>query len=240
MREYSFALKVYDQILEISPDSADALASKAAIYQSTANLSEAAMLLSRMRSDPSSEGFEVQIQQRIYEGRFADAIAMATDAAAASGDQSLAAKAYFDWTLADLKQFSGDTIGARIAWEQLRDEPESFRRTKGERFPFASMAAAYAALGDQRKALAILDQVPVDALNVGGLGYVRARIAVYAANKDSAVEQLATSAHNPVPGGPGFGATYGDLKLNPVWDTLRGDPRFEKIVASLAPKKASP
>jgi predicted nucleic acid-binding Zn ribbon protein len=32
-------------------------------------------------------------------------------------------------------------------------------------------------------------------------------------------------------------ATYGDLKLNPVWDTLRGDPRFEKIVASLAPKK---
>src|SRR4029453_10669314 len=52
---------------------------------------------------------------------------------------------------------------------------------------------------------------------VGGLAYLRARIAVYARNKDSAVEQLATSAHNPVPGGPGFGATYGDLKLNPVW-----------------------
>jgi hypothetical protein len=34
----------------------------------------------------------------------------------------------------------------------------------------------------------------------------------------------------------GFSATYGDLKLNPVWDTLRGDPRFENIVASLAPK----
>jgi hypothetical protein len=99
------------------------------------------------------------------------------------------------------------------------------------------LAAAYAAVGDQRKASAILDQVPVDALNVGGLAYVRARIAVYAANKDSAVEQLATSAHNPVPGGPGFGATYGDLKLNPVWDLLRGDPRFEEIVASLAPQK---
>ena len=48
MREYSLALKVYDQILEISPDNADALASKAVIYQSTDNLSEAAMLLSRM------------------------------------------------------------------------------------------------------------------------------------------------------------------------------------------------
>jgi hypothetical protein len=30
--------------------------------------------------------------------------------------------------------------------------------------------------------------------------------------------------------------TYGELKLDPQWDLLRGDPRFEKIVASLAPK----
>jgi tetratricopeptide (TPR) repeat protein len=233
MREYSLALKIYDQILEISPDNADALASKAEIYQSAANLSEAAMLLSRMRSDPSSEDFSVQIQQRIYERRFADAIAMVRDAAA-SGDQPLGAKANYGWMLADLKQFSGDTIGARIAWQQLRNEAESLRRTKGELFATEVLALAYAALGDQRMALAILDQVSVNALNVGVLAYLRARIAVYAGNKDSAVEQLATSAHNPVPGA--FGATYGDLKLNPVWDPLRGDPRFEKIVALLAPK----
>jgi hypothetical protein len=30
--------------------------------------------------------------------------------------------------------------------------------------------------------------------------------------------------------------SYGPLKLHPVWDPLRGDPRFEKIVQSLAPK----
>jgi len=33
------------------------------------------------------------------------------------------------------------------------------------------------------------------------------------------------------------GPSYGDLRLNPVWDALRGDPRFQKIVASLAPKE---
>ena len=33
-----------------------------------------------------------------------------------------------------------------------------------------------------------------------------------------------------------FGVTYGSLKLDEVWDSLRGDPRFEKLVASLAPK----
>jgi tetratricopeptide (TPR) repeat protein len=237
MREYSLALKVYDQILEISPDNAHALASKAMIYQSVANLPEAAMLLSRMRSDPSSEDFYEQITQRIYERRFADAIAMVKDAIA-NGDQPLGAKAACGWMLADLKQSARDTIGARIAWEQLRDEVESLRRTKGEQpAVYGALAAAYAALGDQQKALAIVDQYPVDALNVGGLAYLRARIAVYAGNKDSAVEQLATSAYNPVPGAPPFAATYGDLKLNPVWDPLRGDPRFEQIVTSLAPKK---
>jgi hypothetical protein len=31
--------------------------------------------------------------------------------------------------------------------------------------------------------------------------------------------------------------TYGNLRLSPLWDPLRGDPRFEKIVASMAPKE---
>ena len=50
--------------------------------------------------------------------------------------------------------------------------------------------------------------------------------------KDLALEQLAISAEIPA------GTSYGDLKLEPDFDPLRGDPRFEKIVASLAPKEA--
>lgn len=49
---------------------------------------------------------------------------------------------------------------------------------------------------------------------------------------DLALEQLARSARTPA------GVTYGQLKLDPQWDPLRGDPRFERIVASLAPKAA--
>ena len=48
---------------------------------------------------------------------------------------------------------------------------------------------------------------------------------------DLALEQL--EAVTKIPGGP----TYGDLRLDPSWDSLRGEPRFEKIVASLAPKE---
>ncbi len=48
---------------------------------------------------------------------------------------------------------------------------------------------------------------------------------------EAVVEQLEALAKTP--GGP----SYGILRLDPMWDLLRGDPRFEKIVASLAPKE---
>jgi len=56
---------------------------------------------------------------------------------------------------------------------------------------------------------------------------------IYAAcgEKDVALKQLDRSAKLPV------GISYGELKCNPEWDPLRGDPRFEKIVVSLAPKQ---
>ena len=57
-----------------------------------------------------------------------------------------------------------------------------------------------------------------------------AMIAAWTGDKDLACEQLATAIRPPTP------ITYGQLKLHPFWDPLRGDPRFEKIVASLAPK----
>jgi TolB-like protein/Flp pilus assembly protein TadD len=49
-------------------------------------------------------------------------------------------------------------------------------------------------------------------------------------DKNAALERLETSVKLPV------GVSYGELKQSPDWDALRGDPRFEKIVASLAPK----
>jgi len=55
-------------------------------------------------------------------------------------------------------------------------------------------------------------------------------IAAWADDKDLAFKQLSLVINRPSP------ISYGQLKLLPFWDSLRGDPRFEKIVASLAPK----
>jgi len=68
-------------------------------------------------------------------------------------------------------------------------------------------------------------------MNSGPTSWV---IAAWASEKDLALEKLRTA-------GPTFGAngiaSYGVLKLLPFWDPLRADPRFEKIVASLASKQ---
>jgi hypothetical protein len=57
-----------------------------------------------------------------------------------------------------------------------------------------------------------------------------AMIAAWVGEKDLACEQLAIAVRPPSV------ISYGQLKLLPFWDPLRGDPRFEKIVASLAPQ----
>jgi len=60
-----------------------------------------------------------------------------------------------------------------------------------------------------------------------------AQIYTWTVEKDRAIEQIAVDL------GPNE-LNYGLLKLHPFWDPLRGDPRFEKIVASLAPKDTTP
>jgi serine/threonine-protein kinase len=59
-----------------------------------------------------------------------------------------------------------------------------------------------------------------------------AMIYAWCGDKDAAFEQLESSVKNPV------GVTYGELKQSPDWDSLRGDPRFEKLVGALAPNSA--
>lgn len=60
-----------------------------------------------------------------------------------------------------------------------------------------------------------------------------AKIYAITGQKDLGLDQLEIAAK--LPGGP----TYGELRLAPEWDALRGDPRFENIVGSLAPKDQS-
>jgi hypothetical protein len=93
----------------------------------------------------------------------------------------------------------------------------------------AALGQKEEALRDGKRAVELLS-VEKDAINGPRMIAYLAMIAAWAGDKDLACEQLATAIRPPTP------ITYGQLKLHPFWDPLRGDPRFEKIVASLAPK----
>jgi serine/threonine-protein kinase len=85
------------------------------------------------------------------------------------------------------------------------------------------------ALREGRRAVELLP-VEKDAINGPLMIQYLAMIAAWAGDKDLACQQLAIAVRPPST------ISYGQLKLLPFWDPLRGDPRFEKLVVSLAPK----
>ena len=85
------------------------------------------------------------------------------------------------------------------------------------------------ALREGRRAIELLP-VEKDAINGALMIEYLAMIAAWVGDKDLACEQLVKALRYPA------APSYGELKLLPWWDPLRGDPCFEKIVASLAPK----
>jgi hypothetical protein len=93
----------------------------------------------------------------------------------------------------------------------------------------AALGRTEEALREGRRAVDLLS-VEKDAINGARMISYLAMIAAWVGDKDLACEQLAIAIHPPST------VTYGQLKLLPFWDPLRGDTGFEKIVASLAPK----
>ncbi len=102
--------------------------------------------------------------------------------------------------------------------------------------PRCALGLIYAGLGRREEALRegwrAVELLPVEKDAIWGPAMHRylAKIAAWVGDNDLACEQLAIATRVP------SGVSYGQLKLMPWWDPLRGDPRFEKILASLAPK----
>ncbi|MGI8957464.1 MAG: TPR end-of-group domain-containing protein [Chthoniobacterales bacterium] len=130
----------------------------------------------------------------------------------------------------------GDHDAARVSFSAARAEVEKLVLAQPDNATTWSLLGRIdAALGRREDALRegrrACELMPVSK-NATGVFFVTDLAVVYAwlGENDLALEQLAISARLPA------GVYYGGLKLDPQWDPLRGDPRFEKIVASLAPQ----
>lgn len=136
-----------------------------------------------------------------------------------------------------IARMTNDSDKARVAFAAARTEHEEVVQAQPNYGPpLCVLGLIDAALGRREEALRegrrAVELLPVekDAINGTRMISYLAMIAAWAGEKDLACEQLAIAIHPPAP------VSYGQLKLLPFWDPLRGDPRFEKIVDSLAPK----
>jgi serine/threonine protein kinase/tetratricopeptide (TPR) repeat protein len=137
-------------------------------------------------------------------------------------------------------RMKGDEDGARAAFNAARTEQEKVVRAQPgdwtESPELCLLGLIDAALGRKQEALSegrrAVELLPItkNALDGPAILYFYAAICAQVGERDLAIEQLKTLAKIP------DGAHYGELRLDPFWDPLRGDPRFEEIVASLAPK----
>jgi tetratricopeptide (TPR) repeat protein len=131
----------------------------------------------------------------------------------------------------------GDVAAAGAAFARARARQEEILRAQPDYAPAlcvlglidAGLGRKDDALREGRRAIELLP-VTKDSANGPALLHFFAVICAWTGEKDLALKQLDLAVQHPGP------LSYGPLRLHPYWDSLRGDPRFEKIVASLAPK----
>src|SRR6266545_3315122 len=136
-----------------------------------------------------------------------------------------------------IARMTNDEQKASAAFTAARAEQENVVRAQPDYAPAlcvlglidAALGRKDEALREGRRSIELLPMTK-DALNGSGMVFYFAMIAAWTGEKDLACEQLSKAI------GQSRDLSYGQLKLLPFWDPLRGDPRFEKIVASLAPK----
>ena len=149
-----------------------------------------------------------------------------------------------DFSLGVVARLKGDAVAARAAFMKVRTQLEEELRVHPDNMDLLSdLGLIDAALGRKEEALSegrrAMELRPAAhrprpnaraSTNEGFMKMPFAMICAWAGERELALEQL--EAVTKIPGGP----SYGELRLDPMWDPLRGDPRFEKIVTSLAPR----
>jgi TolB-like protein/Flp pilus assembly protein TadD/tRNA A-37 threonylcarbamoyl transferase component Bud32 len=141
------------------------------------------------------------------------------------------------WCEGLVARLRGDAAAARSAFTSARNE---LNRTVRNQPDYAAALCALgvldAALGNKEEAIRegrrAVELMPVSKSAVEGPMLIQYLAVIYAwtGDKDRAIERLAEAVRLP------GRLSYGHLRRDPLWDPLRGDPRFEAIVASLASK----
>ena len=242
LRRFPEALRKLDQVLNITPDDFGILAVKATIAQAEGDLPRAAAFLASAPSNPDdSSTLGTRIYQAILERNPAQIIPRVKEELA---------KAYpaLDFHTGELRlwlgwaqEFAGDHADAQESWRQSRSELDSFLKEQPENWNLIEdLALIDAGLGDKTAALALLQRataaVPIekDALDGPVPIEILARVAAQVGEPDRAISALHKLLSIPSPSLPPL--TPALLRLDPMFDPLRNDPRFQKLCEQTSPR----
>ncbi len=240
LRDYPAAAGAWDRILAFRPDDFDARIARAELeaYWRADTKPLHALIEARLKQDPAAgkQLAETWLELTLWER---DLVGI-EQALAALGDKTWGPNATrFSRTFGEglLARMKGDAAAAHAAFSADRIAQERIVQAEPEYGPAISVLGLIdAGLGRKEDALREgrrgVELLPLSKDAINGPSMIRnlAIIGAWTGEKDLALEQLRIATQG------GNGPSYGALKLNPMLDPLRGDPRFEKIVASLAPK----
>jgi len=242
-RRFSEALRKLDQVLDITPDDVDTLALKAAIAQAGGDLPRASAILAPLRPGAEQSGaLETQIYQAILERRPAQMIARLEEMLATPDPALGYINGELRFWLGWAQEVAGDHAAAQESWRQARNELEPFMKEQQENYLlFGDLALTNIGLGNQSAALALLERaaraitIGKDAIDGPIPIEFLARVAARMGDRDRAIVALQRLLSIPYDGALASGVplTPALLRLDPMFDPLRNDPRFEKLVASV-------